>query len=224
MQEKIHNFADFCAALREAGFSMGGANGEGIFTLAERFGDQICWHTENAETDPWAWRIRGVTETREFAYAKVFFGKGGWITRAWYPYFLAARREGKSLEELYRLGAVKSLEKEVYQKIFERGTISLQELKSCFGPEAKVEAALNGLQMKLFITINGETRKLSKAGLPYGWPVTTFCTVERFFGEELLEQAAGITKAQAAEAIACQVKLLNPRAEQKKINKFIAAI
>ncbi len=43
--------------------------------------------------------------------------------------------------------------------------------------------------MRLLITVWGETYKLSAKGEPYGWPVAEYCTVERKFGDEVLDEA-----------------------------------
>ncbi len=68
---------------------------EGVFTLSDAFGESIAWHTEDPETDPWEWRIRVLDEYTDIAYGKLFFRKSGYITKEWYPYFLAVRRGKK---------------------------------------------------------------------------------------------------------------------------------
>ena len=88
----IRSYDDFVQDLREAGFSMGGDRDGGVFTLAAFFGPEIRWHTEDAQTDPWEWRIRVLREYRDLAYGKFFFGNGGYITGEWFPCFYAARR------------------------------------------------------------------------------------------------------------------------------------
>ncbi len=55
----------------------------------------LQYHTGDPETDPWLWRVR-VLEDRALAGGKVFSGKAGWISREWYPLFLAVRRRGKA--------------------------------------------------------------------------------------------------------------------------------
>ncbi len=64
---KINNYQDFCQALMICGFTVGGANPEGIFSLCSRFTDLICWHTANPETDPWEWRMRVLDEQADIA-------------------------------------------------------------------------------------------------------------------------------------------------------------
>ena len=88
----ITSFADFVAVIEEAGFAMAGDNAEGIFSPSQFYSEDIAWHTDKAETDPWIWRIRGVSEVQGLFYGKVFLKKAGWITKEWYPYFIAVRR------------------------------------------------------------------------------------------------------------------------------------
>ena len=122
----IRSFDDFVQDLREAGFSMGGERDGGVFALASFFGPEIRWHTEDAQTDPWEWRIRVLREYQDLAYGKFFFGNGGYITGEWFPCFYAARRavslentEGKQL----RFRGTKALEEE-----YEDGNVSREAL------------------------------------------------------------------------------------------------
>ena len=46
--------------------------------------------------------MRVLEERTDIAYSKVFFKTSGFITREWYPYFYAVRRNGESFEEVYR--------------------------------------------------------------------------------------------------------------------------
>lgn len=220
----IRCFQDFCSALRQAGFSMGGGDSS-VFSLCEWFGPEIWWHTGEPETDPWEWRIRGVTETTDLAYAKVFSKKGGWITKEWYPYFLSVRRGGLSADELYNEGNLSRMERDLYRLVVEKPGISLHELKAIMGIRkenaSRFETSITGLQKRLFITINGQSYKRNKYGEPYGWPVTTFCTAEHFFGEEPFLRAEAIPAEQAFHALAERIHLLNPAAASKDIHRFI---
>lgn len=71
----IRTFEEFCADLLEAGFSMGGDNAEGVFSLSSLFQANLRHHTGDPETDPWIWRIRAVTEREEFAGGNSFSAK-----------------------------------------------------------------------------------------------------------------------------------------------------
>lgn len=223
--EKIDSFSSFCSALRKAGFSMGGSNHEGIFSLCSHFSDNIAEHTGDSETDPWKWRIRGITECDDLLYGKFFLNKGGWITKEWLPYFMSVRRGKKSFEEFYYEGLMSSAAKRVYELIANTPNLSLQEIKIMGGfnkdEKYEFEAALTALQMKMFITISGEKFKLSKEGKPYGWPVTTFCRIEDFWGEDILALSKKLEAEEAANKIKARILSLNPQATSKAIDKFL---
>ncbi|MBQ4050839.1 MAG: hypothetical protein IJD13_04360 [Oscillospiraceae bacterium] len=186
----IRCYHDFIEAIRKAGFSMGGSS-EGIFSLCSHFAENIRWHTGDPETDPWVWRRRAAEEG-DIVYGKFFFHKGGYITREWLPLFMAVRRDGLELSEMYEDGKITRMEKDIYELICKTGRASFSELKSLLGirkeSASKFESATVKLQSGMFITICGETRKLASTGEPYGWPVNVFCPIEAI-DEELWEDA-----------------------------------
>jgi hypothetical protein len=230
-EEMIRNYDDFCRELLKAGFSMAGGNNEGIFALVNFGWDDepddspIRWHTDDPETDPWEWRMRVLEERDDIAYAKMLFRKGGFITKEWYPYFLAARRGGRDFEEEYFEGLISYEGKRIYEVVSEVEDISLDEIKRVAGftkeDKSKFDRALVELQMKMYITICARRQKLSMEGTSYGWSSTVFCTTERFFGAEVFQQAGKISKDEAYEAIKEQVLMLNPEAKESKIKRFI---
>ncbi len=185
----IHNFNDFCNELLAAGFSVAGDNDEGAFGLSGRFAPSVRWHTGESETDPWEWRMRVLTEREDIAYGKLFFRKAGFITKEWYPYFLAVRRGAKSFEEAYADGKVSHYAKRIYDAVREHGSLPLHEIKTLTGfdrkDKSKFDGALTDLQMKLYITMCGRRQKTSAKGENYGWYSTVFCTIEEFFNEEV---------------------------------------
>lgn len=187
----IHNFEDFCNELSECGFSMGGGNAKGIYAVIpydwreQEFVDSpVRWHTGDPETDPWEWRMRVLEERDDIAYAKVFFKTSGFITREWYPYFYAVRRNGETFEEAYENGTISQMAKRIYE-IVSAGEIAFHEIKQAgyFTREANAgfERAIVELQMRMFITMCGRTQKLNQYGEGYGWNSTVFTTVEDFW-------------------------------------------
>lgn len=221
----IRSFEDFCGQLLEAGFSMGGENAEGIFSLCGRFDDVIQWHTDQMDTDPWQWRMRVLDEREDVAYAKVFFGKSGFITKEWYPYFLSARRNGLSLEEAYEAGMVSAEARRIYRLVADNGGLPIHAIKGLGGftreEKSRFDSALVELQMKMFITMCGQQRKVSAKGESYGWSSTAFCTVEDFWGQGVADKSRAVTPEEAAQRIRERVHLLNPEAQERKIQKFI---
>lgn len=224
----VNSFSEFCDELIKCGFSMGGGNDKGIFAIIPFDwtttipGCPVVWHTGDPETDPWEWRMRVLEERDDIAYGKVFFGTSGYITKEWYPYFLAVRRQGMDFEEWYAAGKISQLEKKIYDAIRENGQAALHELKQMCDitkeNASKFDRALTNLQKNLFITMCGRTQKLNKYGVGYGWNSTVFCTVEEFWGKDL---AQDISFEDAYKKIHDRILELNPEAEEKNIKKFI---
>ena len=227
----IQNYNDFINALLETGFSGAiGGKDDGVFSLF-RYGwgaeeeTGVEWHTGDPDTDPWQWRVRVLEERGDIAYAKVFFRKAGYITKEWYPYFFAARRRGKTLEEEYGDGVVSHFAKRIYQAVEEHGSLPLDLLKRYAGfsreDKPKFDAALNELQMKMYLTISGIKQNYSRDGKIYGWTTTVLDTPERFFDKSCFKKAGSMTASEAADKITERIYKLNSAANSKKIEKFI---
>ncbi len=232
MDIKIRSYEDFLEAVNKAGFSMSGGNSEGIFSAISwnwkaepPYATPVSWHTGDREFDPWQWRVRILEEARGISYGKVFFKKGGFITRQWAPYFLSARRRGLSFQQAYQDGTISHAAKSIYEIIENEGSIALHRLKAEAGiskaSQSAFERTLVELQMGLFITINGEEQKVSLEGAAYGWSSTVFTTTEKFWGPEVFKEAQDITQETALDSIRQQILSLNPAAKDSKIRKFI---
>jgi len=231
MNFKIHNYNDFCEELMSSGFSMGGGNTEGIYGIIPFSwdntpdGTDIKWHTGDKETDPWEWRIRVLDERNDIAYSKLFFNKSGYITKDWYAYFLAVRRNGQTFEQAYMDGTMSNFAKRIYELICDNEVLPLHAIKQLGGfskeDKSKFDRALTDLQMKMFVTMCGRQQKLSKKGEEYGWSSTVFCTTEHFFDKDVFNHADSLSALEASEKITAQIYTLNPNADNKKIKKFI---
>ncbi len=228
---KIHNFSDFCTALNVCGFSMGGGNPKGIFAVIpysrpeqEPPDSPIQWHTGDAETDPWEWRMRVLEEREDIAYSKVFFRTSGYITKEWYPYFYAVRRKGESVEEAYESGTLSQTAKRIYDIISENGETAFHEIKRIGGfskeDNSKFDRALVELQMRLCITMCGRAQKINQYGEGYGWSSTVFTTVEDFWSKRAAVLPA-FDPAESYEKIKAQIIKLNSEADRKKMDQFI---
>ena len=226
----IRNYQDFCRELLSCGFSMGGGNAKGIFALIDydwthqdMLDTPVKWHCGDPEVDPWEWRMRVLEERGDIAYSKVFFKTSGFITKEWYPYFYAVRRNGESFEEAYARGGISHTAKRIYD-ILSAGETALHEIKALggFGKEEKAQfdKAMVELQMRMFITMIGRQQKKNKYGVEYGWNSTMFTTVEDFWEK----RGFAIPVCDAAESfqrIREQILRLNPVAEDRTIRKFV---
>ena len=226
----IRNFEDFCCELQDCGFSMGGGNAKGIFALIDydwtnqdQLDTPVKWHCGDPEVDPWEWRMRVLEERTDIAYSKVFFKTSGFITKDWYPYFYAVRRNGESFEDAYEQGRISHTAKRIYD-IVSQDYIALHEIKmqGGFGKEDKsqFDRAMIELQMGFYITMTGRKQKKNKYGIEYGWNSTVFTTVENFWVERDFDLPK-LNAMESYEKIKTQILKLNPNAEEKVIWKFI---
>jgi len=226
----IHNYGDFVRELLAAGFSQFGGSKDCVATLF-RYGwntqPEDCpaqWFCGDPDRDPWQWRER-VLERDDIAYGKVFFRKQGFITREWYPCFLAARRRGREFEGAYADGLYSRAALRIYDCLRENGALPVHDIKPMagFGREEKsaFERALAELQMGLYITVCGHAQKVSRAGERYGWASDVYCLAEEFWPGEVFEAAALLEPREAAERIEKRVYALNPGAQAKQVSKLI---
>jgi hypothetical protein len=227
----LNNFEDFIEILLQAGFSTGSGHAEGVYAIvpftwdeSPPFRTRVRWHTGDPETDPWEWRIRVLEERDDIAYGKIFFKKSGYITKEWYPYFLAARRKGMDFDEEYARGTISNSAKRIYD-VVKDGALPLHEIKRQGGftreDKSRFGSAIIELQMRLYLTICGAKQKISSVGEEYGWRSTVLCTVEEFWGKAILKKAEKISAKEAADKITGQIYKLNPEADARKIKKFI---
>jgi len=231
----IRNYDDFVNTVLEAGFSLGGGNGEGIYAAIPwgwndepPYDTPVRWHTDDPETDPWEWRIRVLDERSDIAYAKVFFKKSGYIAKDWYPYFLAARRLGRTFEDAYADGNISHFAKRIYDVVLENEVLPVHDIKLLAGfskdDKSGFDRALTELQMKMFLTMCGRAQKFSMHGKNIAWSSTVFCTTEHFFGNDIFEKANKINADEAYALIREQVLKLNSLAEETKVKKFILGV
>lgn len=227
----IRNFEDFCTALLEAGFSTGSGNPGGVYSVipfdwcdTPPEGSSIRWHTGDPETDPWQWRIRALNERTDIAYAKVFFNRSGYISKDWYPYFLAVRRDGSRIEDDYQDGLISRMAMRVYSAVREHRALAVHDIKALSGfvkgEQSQFERALVELQMRMYITMCGEQPKIALSGGAIGWASMVYCTADGFF-EGAFERSQQLSRKAAYEAIESRVYELNPHADAKKVKKFI---
>jgi hypothetical protein len=228
----IRCYDDFINALLTAGFSMGCSNAEGIYAIIEwEWNEQptddtpVRWYTGDPVTDPNEWLGSVLNKRDDIAYGKLFFKKSGYITREWYPYFLAVRRGGLSFDDMYADGNISHFAKRIYDHIAAHETIPVEEIKRLGGfsreNKSAFDKAMADLQMKMFILPCGRRYKVSQKGEEYGMASNIFCTTEHLFGRAAFDDAEKITKDTAAQKIREQVLKLNPSAQEKKITKFI---
>ncbi len=135
------------------------------------------------------------------------------------------RRGVKTFEDDYSDGNISFYAKRIYELISREGVLPLHIIKKLgnFTKEdkTKFDNAITELQMKMYITMCGRSKKHSKTGQEYGWSSTVFCKTEDFFDGDIFEKADSLVKEQAYEKLYRHILELNPGADSKKIEKFI---
>lgn len=217
----IRTFHEFSSLVDQLGFMPLSAN-RTSFPSVEGLTERSAWHT-GLETDPWVWRIRIVDERRA-AYAKLFQGKLGFVSLEWYPVFLAARRRGEDVESVYRDGLLGHAAKRIYLLFDENPDLATHEIKALagFGRDSKseYESGIVELQMSMFVTVQGMTRMTSRRGEPHSWPATSFTTVERWAGPEMIEQSLRMDPEGARDRIIERVAEIVPGIDPGKAARF----
>ena len=157
------------------------------------------WWSDDIEHDPWQWRQRVATEGN-IAYGKFFNNKAGFISRSWYPLFVAYRRNGLDFAERKAAG-MSSRPCSVIMDILESGEqFFTYELKGIggFGRNGMggFEGALTKLQMETYVTMRGFEPRHNRNGEEYGWAVGICSCSERLFSKEIaMSGAYGQTEA-----------------------------
>ena len=165
MQEMkmIRCYDDFVEALLTAGFSMGSSNAVGIYAIINWAWDEpppydtpVRWFTGDPVTDPCEWIVRALVERNDITYGKLLFKKSGYITKEWFPLFLAVRQGGVGFDEAYENGEVSHFAKRIYDVVSDSETLPVEEIKRLGGfsreDKSRFDKAMTELQMKMFIS------------------------------------------------------------------------
>lgn len=154
----------------------------------------LYWWTDDPGRDPWYWRIL-LSGSGEVAYGKFFDGKAGYVSKALFPVFACARREGYDFDSLRDEGRVNSRECKI-MALFENG----EELYSCDvknragfgkGGEKNFEGTVTSLMDRCYLIDRDFRPRLNKQGQPYGWHIAVYSTPEHLWGEDYVRSAYG---------------------------------
>ena len=157
----------------------------------EEITEPSSWWSDDEDADPWIWRMK-IAEGHQFAYAKLFDKKAGFVSLGLYPKFACYRRDGYDFDTLYECGMASMNEKKIMDVINDAdGPVASYELRKKSGIRKGFDTALTSLQMKTYITVCGFTRKVNRQGEPYGWHVSLFQTPEKVFGYDFVRSEYG---------------------------------
>jgi len=191
--ERIRTLEQLEETIERIGFlPYAGDEKKSLFTLESMTDNH--WFT-GLEDDPWEWR-RVIAQKGQQAYGKFFAGKAGFVSHACIPAFIAARRDNRSLNEMYMDGLVSREAKRVWDLFDMRVEWTHQDLTRESGLKGReFEAAVTELQGLFFLCVPGQSRRINKKGEPYGWPCNDFGRMDVLFPveeDDVMEREEGI--------------------------------
>lgn len=198
---------------------------------AEEHTSSRFWWTGDPEQDPWEWREL-IARTGEVAYGKFFDGKSGFVSRAWFPAFANARRDGYDFDARWEDALANIRHKKImdcYPAEHEPGTSVTEhtgaELKQLagFGRNGykNFSGIITELQMQTYLIIRDFRRKVNKRGAEYGMPVSVYVRPEELWGYDFV--AAGYEEAPKTSGLRIyeQVKKCFPGAGEQALRKLL---
>ena len=183
--------------------------------------DPLSWSEDDLKNNPWYWKDR-VCECKELAYGNLLGGNKGFLSKDIYNLFYSAYRPKDSLLVLYNDGKISELCRTIYEIIVLEGCISSTAIKAELPPSAKtnpgrVSAALAFLQSAYFISTAGNEQKISKEGVPYGWPGLTYAPSEQW-AEGFCDISRVIPREAAIERILAHCSALDSRIDIRRLS------
>lgn len=200
---------------------------QGLMTLAPNRAGLPClldltqedqWHT-NLPSDPWPWRVRAVDE-HDALFGKFFDRKTCYVAPSLAPALYVLRRQGRNAGDFWQDGALSQDAYRLYALLEDGSEAAAHDLKRRLGwtrEQPRLERALAGLQRDFLLSCAGQTRKLSAAGQPYGWPVTTYRTMERVAGDWLRD----LPGEDEAEDLLVEKLLPAAQVSEEKLRKWL---
>ena len=137
---------------------------------------------------PWEWREE-LAQTKACVYGKLFAGRTGFISLAWFPDFANYRRDGYDFDARWDDDLASYREKRLYDLIEQHGSCPSPELRRIAGVEkgksSSFESAMTRLQMRTYILPVKCAFTRNKQGEKYGYGTASFDLAEHWLGSEL---------------------------------------
>ncbi len=220
---RIKTSSELSEVIEELGFLPLFKNNISGFSVEEMTAAD-CWWAGTPEEDPWEWREVIANEGR-IAYGKFFCNRAGFISREWFPYFAAYRRDGYDFDSRYEDGLASRKHKKLMDLLELSASMPSYELKKyagfCKEGETGFEGTVTALQMQTYIIVNGFHRRRNRRNEEYGWSVAEYALSERRFGEEYVRSAYGMGTAEAKCRIMARLQKNFPHASELEAEKLI---
>lgn len=220
---RIRSWEELVSWVNEVGFLPLFANEIPGFSAEEHVSD-IFWWTGDAEQDPWAWR-EIIARSGLVAYGKFFDGKAGFVSREWFPVFANCRRDGYDFDTRWEEGIASSRSKRIMDCIEAAQSISAVELKRSAGfgkdGEKNFSGIVTQLQMQTYLVVSDFRQKVSRAGLPYGMPISIYTTPEALWGYDAVTAAYAEEPQESRRKVYAKVRSHFPQASEEALKKLL---
>lgn len=221
--KRIKNSRELSEFINKVGFLPLFKNNVAGFSV-EEITAYDSWWAGNPEDDPWNWR-EVIASEGKIAYGKLYGNKAGFVSKEWYPYLAAYRRDGYDFDSRYEDGLASYRSKKIIEVLELQEQLLSNDLKIAagFGKEGEkgFEGAMSTLQMQTYITVKGFQRRRNKKKEEYGWPVAIISLSESLFGEDYVRSAYHLKASEAKEKIMNHIVMYYPQADKSGIEKVI---
>lgn len=185
------------------------------------------WWSEDSLLDPWEWRGI-ITRGGKAAYGKFFYGKAGFISKQWFPYFANYRRDGYDFDSLWEDEKASMRQKKVMD-LFEDEKAELYsfEIKkqAGFGKNGgkNFEGIMTSLQMQSYLCLRDFHRKRNKTGRAYGRSIAVYTRPETLWGYEYVTSAYEEEPRKSGDRIISHMMEIYPTASPEQILRAVAS-
>ena len=218
MAKKICSMPELEELIDAIGFLPFFANEIPGFSIEERISPKL-WFTGDAE-GPWEWKGPIIRNCR-CAYGKLFQKKAGFVSLDWLPHLVNYRRDGYDFKDLYDDGLASYLDKQIYETLDKHGHLRSTDLKRICGAPKGFDTSLTRLQMQTYITISDFIYAQNKHGLPYGWGIAQYETLESLFSEDVVTARYDEDPEESGRIIFEHLKKLCPGSTDAQLKKLM---
>ena len=227
MNDMIRSMEDMQRLIQTYGFLPFFANGIAGFSIEEHTPAGLWYNGSVDGKDDWpVWDWKGPVITGGGCmYGKFFQKKAGFVSEAWIPDLVNARRAGMDFQERYEEGLVYYKDKALYETVRTYGTILTPHLKyQCNyrkGGNTGFETIVTRLQMQTDLCIADFCYRVDKTGKEYGWGIACYTTPEAQFSDAFVRSAFDRTPEESRARICEHLSALLPHATEKQLLNMI---
>ena len=218
MSKKIRSMAELEELIDAIGFLPFFANEIPGFSIEERINPKL-WFAGEVD-GPWEWK-GPIIRNGNCAYGKLFQKKAGFVSLEWLPHLVNCRRDGYDFKDRYDDGLASYLDKQIFDTLDQRGSLRSTDLKRICGAPKGFDTGLTRLQMQTYITISDFIYAQDKYGMPYGWGIAQYETLESLYSEDVVTARYDEDPEESGGIILEHLQELWPKATDVQLKKMI---